>query len=91
MKKVKQTVKHTITTIQQQQGFASKSETQAREAENNPSPPWHQGNKIRRKRNPTTNKLELIEKYKEEQFVQEVELFTYEKTTHTSILNTDFI
>ena len=24
-------------------------------------------------------------------FVQEVELFTYEKTTHTSILNTDFI
>ena len=41
-------------------------EKQAREAENNPSPPWHQGNKIRRKRNPITNKLELIEKYKEE-------------------------
>ena len=41
-------------------------EKQAREAENNPSPPWHQGNIIRRKRNPITNKLELIEKYKEE-------------------------
>ncbi len=41
-------------------------EKQAREAENNPSPPWHQGNKIHRKRNPITNKLELIEKYKEE-------------------------
>ena len=41
-------------------------EKQAREAENNPSPPWQQGNKIRRKRNPITNKLELIEKYKEE-------------------------
>ena len=40
-------------------------EKQAIEAESNPSPPWHQGNKIRRKRNPTTNKLELIEKYKE--------------------------
>ena len=41
-------------------------EKQAIEAESNPSPPWHQGNKIRRKWNPTTNKLELIEKYKEE-------------------------
>ena len=41
-------------------------EKQAREAENNPSPPWQQGNKRRRKWNPITNKLELIEKYKEE-------------------------
>ena len=39
---------------------------QVREAENNPSPPWQQGNKRRRKWNPITNKLELIEKYKEE-------------------------
>ena len=41
-------------------------EKQVREAENNPSPPWQQGNKRRRKWNPITNKLELIEKYKEE-------------------------
>jgi len=34
-------------------------EKQSREAENNPSPPWQQGNKRRRKRNPITNKLEL--------------------------------
>lgn len=40
-------------------------EKQAREAENNPSPPWQQGFKRRRKWNPITNKLELIEKYKE--------------------------
>jgi hypothetical protein len=33
-------------------------EKQEREAENNPSPPWQQGNKKRRKRNPITNKLE---------------------------------
>lgn len=39
---------------------------QAREAENNPSPPWQQGNKRRRKWNPITYQYELIEKYKEE-------------------------
>ena len=41
-------------------------EKQAREAESNPSSPWKQGNKRRRKWNPITNQYELIEKYKEE-------------------------
>ena len=40
-------------------------ERQAREAANNPSPPWEHGYERRRKRNPITNKLELREKYKE--------------------------
>jgi len=33
-------------------------EKQAIEAKNNPSPPWHQGNKRRRKWNPNTNQYE---------------------------------
>ena len=40
-------------------------EKQAKEAENNQSPPWQQGNKRRRKWNPNTNQYELLEKYKE--------------------------
>jgi len=40
-------------------------EKQAKEAENNQSPPWQQGNKRHRKWNPNTNQYELLEKYKE--------------------------
>jgi hypothetical protein len=36
------------------------------EAKNNPSPPWQQGNKRRRKWNTITNQYELLEKYKED-------------------------
>ena len=41
-------------------------EKQAIEVVSNPSPPWHQGNKRRRKWNPITYQYELLEKYKED-------------------------